>query len=111
MLGEDLIEDGMIKSVAQPSSEIKKEISRPSTIKIKAYPNPFSGEVNFRISGDYVKGSRLLILDIYGKTLTDLPVKNGITTIDLSKFSTGIYLYQMISPDYEVLDFGKIISK
>jgi len=57
---------------------------------IKIYPNPTSGKVMFSKAVD------VIVYNIYGK---EIIIKNGITKIDLSKYSNGIYNINVIFMD------------
>jgi hypothetical protein len=66
---------------------------------LKAFPNPFLGEATISISSDKVnKDHRLLIFDITGRKISDMPVKEII--ILGSEFLPGIYLLELRGPEF-----------
>lgn len=79
---------------------------------INLFPNPSNDFINIDIENSSNKTFQLIIINIFGNTITDIPFKNS-QTIDLRKYkmSNGIYFYFIFSNN-KLLKKGKIfISK
>lgn len=78
--------------------------------EVKAWPNPFGSEVNFKVKG--VAGNvHLKLTDISGKVVHEeqLESVNGVAYLKLSKeLSLGVYLYEINSEGQSA--FGKIVK-
>ena len=78
----------------------KATMDSPSILKIensvKAYPNPTTGQIIFEYSLND-SNAQLVITDIMGKIVNTVKINgNNKTSVDLSKFPKGIYLYKVI---------------
>lgn len=71
------------------------------------YPNPVADNVNVRVVGG--TEANIEILDVTGKRMKYLRLSDNNTTIDLSAFIAGVYLYQIQSLDGQVLRTGKLL--
>lgn len=82
----------------EPSGE-KTEQSTFSAVR--HYPNPFKNEVNLEFTLDFDAEVQVIISDVNGRTLTQLPVQNlyrGTETINVSTehWIAGVYFYQAL---------------
>jgi hypothetical protein len=59
------------------------------------YPNPLSGKVTVEISGEVKMITRILVMDITGKTLLQFNTCNSKMEMDLSTFSAGVYILKV----------------
>jgi len=72
---------------------IVKAVSKTEIIKIIVYPNPFSTEVNLKISEEIAGNIELKIIDIAGKTVYAGTIPAAATfKIDLSFLYSGMYM-------------------
>ncbi len=62
---------------------------------IQLYPNPTHGSITVKIE-DYQNVDELLLFDIYGRILSRINVENVTTSIDLTHYSSGIYLINVL---------------
>ena len=61
------------------------------------FPNPTS-DYAFVLPSEKFQHEKLLITDVEGKLLSEIPVSNSsTTTIDLTPFSEGIYFIQFLN--------------
>lgn len=77
-------------------------------LEYKLYPNPTTGEVNFEFStkGEYT----ILIMDIVGKIVVEQSSDAGMIQIDLTKFNSGTYLYQVLDQDGVIISTDKLLK-
>jgi hypothetical protein len=97
--------------------EIKEEWERNNTIKemketlrLMVFPNPFTGELYWRIVGEHGEGA-ISIKDVMGKTLLQERVnaEKQEGRLELSDLSSGIYLLQYQDPKF--ISSKKIIKQ
>ena len=62
-------------------------------IKILSFPNPFVNVITI-VSDQSVFGSRIDICDIHGRPLKSFKINQSIISLDLSDFSSGLYIIQ-----------------
>jgi len=73
--------------------------------KVLVYPNPASTEVIFKMSSGENKYIR--ISDITGRVLATTNVLNNLAQLNLSAYTSGIYLYQVFNRSGNIVDRGK----
>jgi hypothetical protein len=79
--------------------------TQKATIQLSVFPNPASSVINFATeSMDAVK---VIALDLTGKVLTEETIELGKAKINLTNFSAGVYMYQVVNKNNEVLKAGK----
>lgn len=82
----------------------------PSPVKL--YPNPASSYITFDLQKGYQKGLTLAIYNFLGKKMSETPNVNEKTTLMLTDFNRGIYIYHLIDQSGKVVDTGKFqVSK
>lgn len=66
-----------------------------SSLRLQAYPNPAKSQITFKIPRTSYKSS-LIIKDILGNIITELPIYSGQTDIhwNCNQLEKGVYLYQ-----------------
>lgn len=72
---------------------------------LKVYPNPVSDVLNFDI--DYNKASTVNVLDITGKLIETVSFDLNKAQVNVSNYNKGIYLYQVMTTEGELLKAGK----
>lgn len=75
---------------------------------LNVYPNPASENVQFSWKHS-LPNITLNIFDIVGRQMYSTVFNSGITTVDVSNYSTGTYLYRIIGTSGNVLTSGKLI--
>jgi hypothetical protein len=85
----------------------------PKNSEILVYPNPAKDYVIFEIKGSKIKGN-ILIKDIFGQQIAELPIKNQKSKIinqkkvwDTRKIKSGVYFYTLNASGFN--KFGKIV--
>ena len=79
---------------------------------MKYYPNPATSFIKFDFQKDYDKGYNLQVINFLGKQVQEVKNVNPSTTINLSSFSRGVYIYQLRDQTGKVVESGKFqVSK
>ena len=76
-----------------------------AAVSLKVYPNPAKEVLNFFI--DYDKALKVTLLDITGKQLEVSPFWLKQTSINLSNYHSGVYMYQISGENGEIIKTGK----
>lgn len=76
--------DQLINIVIKPNG-----FTDVSANNLLIYPNPVTGMVTISADDNFV----LTIADVNGKTWQKQPVKKGVSTLDISSFPAGLYLF------------------
>jgi hypothetical protein len=91
--------------IARLNTPLPTSISEQEKLHIKCYPNPSNGNINF--DGLEI-GSLIRILDGTGKLICEKDVSGVFISIDMVRFSSGIYFFQIINERDEIIA-GKFI--
>jgi hypothetical protein len=85
----------------------------PGTEKIiKFYPNPATSIINFDIQKGYERGYDLQIYNLLGKLVYEQKNVSQKTTISLTDFNRGMYVFQYIDANRRIVESGKFqVSK
>ena len=79
---------------------------------LRTYPNPATSVVNFDFQKGYDKGYSIQVFSFLGKKMYDASNINNRTTVNLSDFSRGIYIYQLRDKSGKLVESGKFqVSK
>jgi len=60
---------------------------------IRVFPNPTNGRVTVAHSEKMIR--QLEVFDMYGKMLVKIPVEDYETTVDLSSYAKGVYVFRI----------------
>ena len=78
----------------------------PSRI-IKFYPNPASSSINFDFQKGYDKGYTIQVFNFIGKQVSEVKNVTPKTTLDISDYNRGIYIYQLKDINGKLVESGK----
>jgi hypothetical protein len=79
---------------------------------IKFYPNPAITFITFDFQKGYDKGYNIQIYNILGKLVNEQKNISPKTTIDLSEYNRGVYIYQLRDKEGKITESGKFqVSK
>ena len=93
------------RNPALPSSEAATKI-------IRFYPNPATSVINFDFQKDYDKTLNFQIFNFLGKKVFEVNNVTPKTTVNLSDFYRGVYIFQLRDKNGKVIDSGKFqVSK
>ena len=79
---------------------------------LKLYPNPAITFIKFEFQKNYENGFTLQVINFVGKQLYEAKNISSNTTLDLSGYSRGVYIYQLRDVSGKVVESGKFqVSK
>lgn len=79
---------------------------------LKVYPNPATTFTKFEFQKGFDKGYTLQVINFIGKQVFEAKNINSTTTLDLSSFNRGVYIYQLKDQSGKILESGKFqVSK
>lgn len=80
-------------------------------LQVTAYPNPFAGQINFRLESDQVlEDLQLVITDLAGRTVLTRSDQGMLIQVDASALAPGMYSYTILRGQ-EKLCTGRIIAQ
>ena len=80
---------------------------------LRFYPNPATTNITFDFQRAYDKGYSLQIYNaVLGRKMSELVNISEKVTVDLSNFTRGVYVYQLIDRSGKLVETGKFqVSK
>lgn len=85
-----------------------RELSPETTQRIiKVYPNPASTFTKFEFQKGFDKGYTLQVINFIGKQVYEAKNISSTTTLDLSSYNRGVYIYQVKDQSGKVIESGK----
>jgi hypothetical protein len=79
---------------------------------IRFYPNPSTSIVNFDFQKAYEKGYTIQVYSFLGKKMYEKINADQRTSINLSEFNRGVYIYQLRNRAGKMVESGKFqVSK
>lgn len=79
---------------------------------LKFYPNPATTVITFDFQKAYDKGYALQIYNVLGRKMTEQMNITDHTSINLSDFTRGVYVYRLIDKAGQLVEMGKFqVSK
>jgi len=94
--------DDLLTGQDEPQSNIKPQV--------KIYPNP-AGDKIFVSIDQQLTGARLEITDVNGRISQSVKLTNSNNYIDLTGYSSGIYVFKITGIDGKIIDSQKIIKE
>lgn len=91
-----------IQTPAQP----REGAAAPSPI-VRFYPNPATSFVTFDFQKEYERGYSIQVFSFLGKKMYESANLSQKTTINLSDFNRGIYIYQLYDRTGKLVESGK----
>ena len=79
---------------------------------LKVYPNPATTFTKFEFQKSFDKGYTLQVINFIGKQVYEAKNISSTTTLDLSSYNRGVYIYQLKDQSGKVIESGKFqVSK
>ncbi|HEX6333888.1 MAG TPA: T9SS type A sorting domain-containing protein [Flavisolibacter sp.] len=79
---------------------------------LRSYPNPATTSITFDFQRSFEKGYSIQVYNLLGKKMVENANVNDRTTIDLSAFTRGVYIYQLRDKTGRIIESGKFqVSK
>jgi type IX secretion system substrate protein len=98
-----------VHSKGQSNREPSHDIPQPV---LKVYPNPATTFTKFEFQKNFDQGYTLQVINFIGKQVHEAKNISSTTTLDLSSYNRGVYIYQLKDPTGKVVLSGKLqISK
>ena len=97
---------------SQAQSRIAAVTPADPEVKLLFYPNPAITQITFNFEKGYDKTYSFQIFNFLGKKVYESNNLSPKTTIDLSEFFRGVYIFQLRNQAGKILDSGKFqVSK
>ena len=79
---------------------------------VRFYPNPATSVITFDFQKTLVKGHTIQLYNFLGKKVYEAANLNQRTTINLSDYTRGVYIYQLFDKAGKLIESGKFqVSK
>lgn len=79
---------------------------------LKVYPNPATTFTKFEFQKNFGQGYTLQVINFIGKQVFEAKNISSTTTLDLSAYNRGVYIYQLKDQSGRILESGKFqVSK
>jgi len=89
----------------EPSPDVLQRI-------LRVYPNPATTFTKFEFQKNFDQGYTLQIINFIGKQVFEAKNISSTTTLDLSSFNRGVYIYQLKDQQGKTIEVGKFqVSK
>ncbi len=82
-------------------------INEKSSVTI--YPNPATAFINFKINNGAIK--KIILYDILGKKIKSVDVESALISIPTDDFQNGLYFYQFMGSEGEIISTGRLSIK
>jgi hypothetical protein len=90
------------------TAQVKSSFINDNNAKVvKFYPNPAASFINFEFEKSGNKSYTLLIYNFMGKKMIELKPTEEKTTIDLTEFYRGVYIFQLRDAQGNIVESGK----
>jgi len=96
------------------SAPAHAHVDRPHAVDpiLRFYPNPATTVVTFDFQKGYDKGYSIQVYNFLGKKMFESNNINARTTVNLSEFTRGVYIYQLRDRSGKIIESGKFqVSK
>lgn len=80
----------------------------PKERVVKVYPNPATTSVNFGIQQNNNESNlEIIVYNFLGKRMAQINFSGSVAKLDLSKYYSGIYIYQLRDSKGNLVESGK----
>ena len=80
--------------------------------KVKLYPNPAQTYITFDLQANYQKGMSIQVFHFLGRKMYETQNVGEKTTINLSDYNRGVYIYHLRDANGKLIQSGKFqVSK
>ncbi|MBW8685404.1 T9SS type A sorting domain-containing protein [Chitinophaga rhizophila] len=74
---------------------------------VKLYPNPATSRINFELQNNNDQGYDLIVFNFLGKRIDQIKNLNARTTVELDKYYSGVYIFQLRDRQGNLVESGK----
>lgn len=89
------------------AQDARNSVPDPGITTIRLYPNPASSYITFDLQKGYQKGLTLTVFNFLGKKMSETSNVSEKTTINLTDFNRGVYIYHLNDQTGKLIDSGK----
>jgi Secretion system C-terminal sorting domain len=89
------------------AQENRNPVPNGAVMALKLYPNPATAYITFDLQSGYQKGMTITVFNFLGKKMIETPNVTEKTTLTLTDFNRGVYIYHVTNPNGKVIDTGK----
>ena len=75
--------------------------------KVRVYPNPAQSYITIDLQNSYQKGLTIVVYSFLGKKMYENQIVTEKTTLTLTDYNRGIYVYHITDPSGKLLFTGK----
>ena len=79
----------------------------PIAQEVRVYPNPAQSYITIDLQNNYQKGLTIAVYSFLGKKMYESQNVTEKTTLTLTDYNRGIYVYHITGPDGKILFTGK----
>jgi hypothetical protein len=94
-------------TVVAAQAQTSRTPSDPALMVLKTYPNPATTYITFDLQKGYEKGLTITVFNFLGKKMVETQNVNEKTTLSLTDFNRGVYIYYLSNQSGKVIDTGK----
>ncbi|MBS1620812.1 MAG: T9SS type A sorting domain-containing protein [Bacteroidetes bacterium] len=81
-------------------------------ISLKIYPNPATTYITFDFQKGFEKGLLIQVYNFLGKKMYETQDLSEKTTLDLSEYNRGVYIFHLVDRVGKIIESGKFqVSK
>jgi hypothetical protein len=74
---------------------------------VSCYPNPAISFINIDLQKNTAKNYNFVVFNFLGKKVVDIKELNTHSTLDLTNFTRGLYIFQLKDVNGRVIESGK----
>lgn len=102
----------LLLSIQAKSQDRQGPGSNPAPKIVKFYPNPATTVITFDFQNGYDKSYNLQIFNFIGKKVQEINNITPKTTVNVTDFYRGMYIFQLKDRNGKIIDSGKFqVSK
>ncbi len=102
----------LLLSFGSSAQESRGPIAEPQAKILKPYPNPATSYIIFDLQKNYQKGLSIVVYNFPGRKMFEAKNVEEKTTVNLTDFTRGVYIYQLQDQNGRITDTGKFqVSK
>jgi len=79
----------------------------PEPVAVRFYPNPATSYIVFDLLKNYDKNYSIQVFNFLGKKVYEFSATEQKTTVSLTDFFRGIYIFQLKDPSGKIVESGK----
>lgn len=97
----------LLTTFLSQGQEIRNISTDASQRIMKLYPNPAVSFIKFDFQKNYEKGYTLQVINFIGRQVNEVKNINASTTLDLTSYTRGVYIYQLKNQSGKIVESGK----